>query len=313
MNERIASSPVGTRSIASGAETSSPYGRLRWSLLLTLAISACSSPTTTPPRAGDPEIIATDTLRPDWGRFFAAEGAIGTFVLYDPATGRTQRHNPERAATRFTPASTSKIFNALVFLDRGVVSDPDSMHAWDGVERWARPWNQDHSIRTGIEVSAVWLFQRLALEVGQEGYEEVFARVPYGNSFMGDTLHMAWLNGSLQISADEQIAFIDALRRGELAFSDEDQATVRDLMPVLAEGEDWSLEGKTGWGLRAEDPDIGWIVGWMKHADGDLVYAMNAEEAPGQEFDVMRGRLRIVRAVLGSEGWIPPPDTGASR
>ncbi|GAB5536576.1 MAG: oxacillin-hydrolyzing class D beta-lactamase OXA-50 [Rubricoccaceae bacterium] len=273
-----------------------------------LAISACATPDASPARAGDSGEIgaATDTLRPDWASVFEAEGAVGTFVLYDPATGHTQRHNPERAATRFTPASTSKIFNALVFLDQGVVSDPDSMHAWDGVERWADSWNQNHSLRTGVEVSAVWLFQRLALEVGQGGYDEVFARQPYGNSTMGDTLQMAWLNGSLQISADEQIAFIDALRSGELAFSTQDQATVRDLMPLLAEGAGWSLEGKTGWGLRGDDPDIGWIVGWVTRPEGDWVYAMNAEEAPGQEFDIMRGRLRIVRAVLESEGILAP-------
>ncbi|MEO0558970.1 MAG: penicillin-binding transpeptidase domain-containing protein [Bacteroidota bacterium] len=297
---------------------SSPH--LCWLCLfgaIAVALPGCDTPARTEGQrqltgVSAPGTAATDTLRPDWSTSFEAEGAIGTFVLFDPATGHTQRFNPERAATRFTPASTSKLFNALVFLDQGVVSDPDSMHAWDGVERWASVWNQDHSLRTGVEVSAVWLFQRLALEVGKAGYDDVFARQPYGNAFMGDTLHMAWLNGSLQISADEQIAFLDGLRRGELAFSAEDQATVRDVMPVLADGDGWSLEGKTGWGVCCERPDIGWIVGWLKRPDGDLLYAMNAEEAPGQTFDVMRGRLRIVRAVLEAEGLIPPAEAGAS-
>ena len=275
-------------------------------VILGLAMSACGLDDA-PARGADSAspVVATDTLRPDWAGAFEAEGAVGTFVLYDPATGLTQRYNPERAATRFTPASTSKIFNALVFLDQDVVSDPDSMHVWDGVERWADVWNQDHSLRTGVQFSAVWLFQRLALEVGHDGYADVFARQPYGNSFMGDTLEMAWLNGSLQISADEQIAFLNGLWRGELAFSAEDQATVRDLMPVLAEGDDWSLEGKTGWGVCCGRPDIGWIVGWVKCPEGDLLYAMNAEEASEGSFDVMRGRYPIVRGILEMEGILP--------
>ena len=284
-------------------------------LVVTLAglvVAGCASPEAASPEAPAPSSRDADRGAPaadaevDWSEAFDAEGAVGTFVLYDPATGRTQRHNPERAATRSTPASTSKVFNALVFLDRGVVHDVDSLLAWDGVERWAAPWNRDHSLRTATEVSAVWLFQRLALEVGPDGYDAVFARQPYGNAFMGDTLEMAWLNGSLQISADEQVAFLDGLRRGELAFSAEDQATVRDLLPVLAEGDGWTLKGKTGWALRSGQPDLGWIVGWVERPSGDLVYAMNAEEAPGASFDVMRGRLRIVRAALALAGALPP-------
>ena len=243
--------------------------------------------------------------RPDWASAFEAEGAVGTFVLYDPATGRTERLDAERAATRFTPASTSKVFNALVFLDRGAVRDPDSVSAWDGVERSVGAWNRDHSLRSGTEVSAAWLFQRLAREVGRDGYEEVFARQSYGNSTMGEPLEMSWLDGTWRVSADEQVAFVDALRRGALAFDAADQATVRDLLPVLDEGLGWRLKGKTGWGQCCDRPDIGWIVGYLERPQGDLVFAMNAEAAQSQTFEVGPGRLRIVRAVLGGEGLLP--------
>ena len=283
-------------------------------LALTISVAGCNNGIPSDGAGaypGERAVAAPDSLA-DWSAAFEAEGATGTFVLYNVRTGQTVRHNPERAATRFTPASTSKVFNALVFLDQGVVTDPDSMFAWDGVERWADVWNQDHSLRSGVRYSAVWLFQRLAQEVGPDGYDEVFARQSYGNSFMGDTLHMAWLNGSLRISADEQIVFLNDLRHGRLAFSAEDQATVRDLMPVLAEGDGWTLEGKTGWGLRSNAPDIGWIVGWVTRPEGDFIYAMNAEEAPGQSFDLMRGRLRIVRPILEAEGIIPPEDDETS-
>ncbi len=143
--------------------------------------------------------------------------------------------------------------------------------------------------------------------MGAAGYDDVFARQPYDNSIMGGTLEMAWLYGSLQISANEQVVFIDALRRGKLAFSAEDQTTVRDQMPVLAEGDGWALKGKTGWGVCCDRPDIGWIVGWVTRPDGDVVYTMNAGEAPRQTFDMIRGRLRIERAVLEADGILTPP------
>ncbi len=280
--------------------------------VLMVLVAGCTPPASVDasadsvPRATE----AGGTERPDWARAFEAEGAVGTFVLFNPETGRTERYNESRAETRFTPASTSKVFNALVFLDQGVVSDPDSVFAWDGVERNIPAWNQDHSLRSGIEVSAVWLFQRLALQVGRDGYDASFARQPYGNSAMSDRLEMSWLDDTWQVSADEQVVFVDGLRRGTLAFSAEDQATVRDILPVLAEAGGRRLKAKTGWGgydhADGRRVSIGWIVGWVEGPDGDRVLAMNAEAAPGGTFDIGPGRLRIVRAILRSEGLLAP-------
>ena len=280
----------------------------RLSPLLALLFAAGCATDPSAPLATSTASAPADSVA-DWSAAFEAEGAVGTMVLYDAASGRTTRHDPARAATRFSPASTSKIWNALVFLDRGVISDVDSVFAWDGVERWADVWNQDHTLRSGIEVSAVWLFQRAATMVGRDGYDVVFAREPYGNSTMGEPLDMAWLDGSLRISADEQVAFLDRLRRGDLTFSAEDQATVRGILPVLAEAEGAVMKGKTGWFVHEGEPELGWLVGWVERPAGDVVFAMNAEAAPGAEFDVMGGRLRIVRAVLAETG-VWPPESG---
>ncbi|WP_412062767.1 penicillin-binding transpeptidase domain-containing protein [Rubrivirga sp. IMCC45206] len=278
--------------------------------LLALAAAACGGPSGPSPSPAAPAPARADSVA-DWSQSFADEGAVGTFVLLDPATGQTIRHDPARAATRFSPASTSKIWNALVFLDRGVVVDVDAVHAWDGVERRVRSWNHDHSLRTGVEASALWLFQRLAGRVGRTGYESVLAREPYGNATMGDPLEHAWLDGSLRVSADEQVAFFDRLRRGDLAFSAEHQATVRELLPTLAESGGAQLRGKTGWGLPPDEPAIGWLVGWVERPEGEVVYAMNAHAAPGETFDIGPGRLRIVRAVLADADAWPVGTNGA--
>ncbi len=277
--------------------------------LLVLAVAACGgSPESVAPAAENRAPAPADSVA-DWSEVFAAEGAVGTAVLLDAATGRTIRHAPDRAARRFTPASTSKIWNALVFLDRGVVADVDSMHAWDGVERQVSSWNRDHSLRSGVEFSALWLFQRLAGVVGQDGYAAVLAREPYGNATMSDSLEMSWLDGSLRVSADEQVVFFDRLRRGDLAFAAGHQAPVRDLLPTLAEADGARLRGKTGWGLPPGEPEIGWLVGWVERPTGDVVFAMNAEAAPGATFDVGPGRLRIVKSVLEEAGvWPAEPE-----
>ena len=120
--------------------------RLVFALLL---LSGCAAPRL----AAD----AAPTIVPDWAQAFAAEGGRGVFVLYEPATGLTRTSDAERAATRFLPASTFKLYNALVAAETGVVGDVDSVFAWDGVERSIPEWNRDHTLRSGMQHSVVWL------------------------------------------------------------------------------------------------------------------------------------------------------------
>ena len=271
-------------------------------VVLAVALAGCvASPPT--PAASAP---AADVERPDWARFFRAEGVAGTFVLYDPAAGVAQRYDPARAARRFLPASTFKVYNALVALETGVVADPDSAFAWDGVQREVPAWNRDHTLRTGLESSVVWLYQRVARRVGRDRYLATFARQPVGNGQIGPDVGLFWLDNSLQVSADEQVAFVDGLRRGALAFRPDVQATVRGMLPVLADTAGARVVGKTGLGRQPDGALLGWLVGWVERDGRAAVFAMNAEPDPGaaREIDVAGSRLRVVHAVLASEGWL---------
>ena len=245
--------------------------------------------------------------RPDWREAFDAEGGVGTFVLYDVASGVTQRYDAARAAQRYLPASTFKVYNALVALETGVVTDPDSVFAWDGVEREVAVWNQDHTLRTGMEVSTVWLYQRVARRVGRGRYRAALDRQPYGNGVVGPDVGLFWLDNSLQVTADEQVRFVDGLRRGALAFRPEVQATVRDMLPVLVEEDGARVVGKTGlgrFGTSDAETQLGWIVGLAERGGRTAVFAMNVQPDPGaaREIDMVASRLHIVQAVLTSEG-----------
>ena len=268
---------------------------------------------TAPPRSAD---APRDAERPEWAQAFTAVDGQGTFVLFYPATGRTERHDPARAARRYLPASTFKLYNALVALDAGVVTDVDSLWVWDGVERSIPAWNRDHSLRTGMAASTVWLYQRLAGRVGRERYAAAFAREPYGNAVMGDTLARFWLDSSLRISADEQVRFVDCLRTGRTGFSDAAEAAVRGIVPVLADRSGARLLGKTGvgesGGVTGVPAQLGWLVGWVERpaaAGGDVVFALNVESLPGPagaDFEVVPARLAIATAILEREGVLPP-------
>ena len=279
--------------------------------LVAALVAACATPPTPETahegRGGAEPAGAADTVRADWGRAFERRGLDGTFVLYDPEAGRTSRYDPERAAERFVPASTFKLYNALVALETGVVGDPDSAFAWDGVERGVPTWDRDQSLREGLANSTVWLYQRVARRAGAGRYADVFARQPYGNGLVGDSVATFWLLGPLAVSADEQVRFVDGLRRGALAFSTGAQAAVRDMTPVLVDTAGVRLLAKTGLASRAGRPDLGWLVGWVERPGGDVVFALNAEAAGDTAVDLIPARLAVAREILQGEGLLPRP------
>ena len=261
-------------------------------------------PSPSPSDAAETAMAAMDTVRTDWGRFFEEQQAQGTIVVYTPATGQTQRYNPDRADERFSPASSFKVYNSLVALETGVVPNVDTMYTWDGVERGGA-WDQDHSLRMGMRNSTVWLYQELAREIGRDQYDATFAREPYGNNALGEAVDAFWLGEPLAISANEQVAYLDRLRQGTLAFRPEVQADVREIMTLEAT-DAYTLYGKTGWTWTRDDrsDEIGWLVGWIERDGAAHVYALNV--APnGEAFDMRRARLGILHAVLDDLGLRP--------
>ena len=90
-----------------------------------------------------------------------------------------------------------------------------------------------------------------------------------------------WLSSSLEISAQEQIRFMDALDREALPATGENQAVVKQMMlqnrhlPDDFQGE---LYGKTG-SCVSENSEHGWFTGFM-HRDGKAwVFAVNVTGA----------------------------------
>ncbi|QTP60366.1 class D beta-lactamase [Billgrantia antri] len=239
--------------------------------------------------------------RADWGEIFRANEASGTLLVVDKRDGTTATlvHDGERARQRFVPASTFKIPHTLFALDAGVVKNEFQVFAWDGVEREFPPWNGDQDLRSGMRNSVVWLYQHFARELGEERERDYLERLDYGNADIGDRLEHFWLEEDLlEISAEEQIAFLERLYRNELPFDEADQRLVKDLM-IVGAGNDWILRGKTGW-----TGQLGWWVGWVERPTGPVFFALNME-TPNRMADLPK-RQGIVGEALRTIEALPP-------
>ncbi|MGV2827111.1 class D beta-lactamase [Myxosarcina sp. GI1(2024)] len=242
------------------------------------------------------------TERLEWGKYFSDRNAVGTIYIVDErAEGAKFIYNGDRAARRFTPASTFKIAHALFALDAGIIEDEFQVFPWDGIkrsvglERYDAVWNSSQTLSSSMRYSVVWLYQQFARELGSEKEIDYMSRVDYGNASVGEDITQFWLDGSLEISALEQIAFLQKLYRNQLPFAVEHQRLVKDIM-ITEAGSDYKIRSKTGWGPPENKEGVGWYVGWVERDDGAIFFALNID-MPNDPEDLSK-RTSIAREIL---------------
>ncbi|WP_009634339.1 class D beta-lactamase [Synechocystis sp. PCC 7509] len=234
--------------------------------------------------------------RPDFGKYFQQAGVKGTFLLYDLKKNQYLVYNAKRANTRYVPASTFKIFNSLVALDTGVVKDENEIIKWDGVKRVIPQWNQNHTMKTAIKVSAVWFYQELARRIGEKRMQKYINLTNYGNRDIGGGIDKFWLQGDLGITPKEQIDFLVKLHNNNLPFSPRAIAIVKNII-IAEKTEDYVLRGKTG--LQSQ---VGWYVGYIERDGNTYFFATQLDVIKEQD---IKARLEITRSILKNMGLLP--------
>ncbi len=252
----------------------------------------------------------TETMaeRSDLAALFENAGLRGTFALHEPRSGKLTVVDAARAARRFVPASTFKIPNSLIALETGAVRSLDEVLPYGGKPQEFKQWEKDMNLRDAIRVSNVPVYQEVARRIGLASMKDALVRLDYGNRSIGSVVDRFWLDGPLEISAIEQARFLSRLALGQLPFSARNQASVREITRLETLPDGSSLHGKTGWLFHAK-PQIGWWVGWVQRAPGDVAsFALN--------IDVLRGdadlsqRLPVGRAMLQALGALPAAARG---
>ncbi|MEH2078720.1 MAG: class D beta-lactamase [Nostoc sp.] len=233
---------------------------------------------------------------PNFGRHFQEFGREGSILIYDSKNNRIYEHNPQRNATAIAPASTFKIFNALVALEIGVVPDDVAVFTWDGIHREIDAWNHDTNLRQAFKDSTVWFYQVLARRAGYERMRQFINKVGYGNRQIGTVadIDRFWLQQPLQITPKEQIKFLQRLYQGDLPFSQRTINLVKDIM-VREQTPDYTLRGKTGW-LTSTKPNVGWFVGYLEQNKNVYFFAttldmQKSEDAPAR-IEITRRSLK---------------------
>ena len=234
-------------------------------------------------------------------KYFDENKVEGCFTMLNNADGRVTVYNMEYDTMRFSPASTFKIFNSLVGLQTGIITDEKMVIKWDGTKRGNAEWNKDMDMTEAFKVSSVPFYQEVARRIGKDTMQQWIDSVGYGNKNISGPIDSFWLNNTLKISPDEQLGLVKKLYFDQLPFRKSVQQMVRDVM-IQENNTAYQLSYKTGWGFAEDGKAIGWVVGWIEE-NKHVYFFVTFVKAPAADTDLSTIRLNITKAILKQYGF----------
>ncbi|PLW98727.1 MAG: class D beta-lactamase [Marinilabiliales bacterium] len=252
-------------------------------IIISLLVSSCSE---------KPVVV-----RDDFKEIFTDNGFNGAFVLYNHNKNQWVYYNSGQCKLRFPPASTFKILSALILLEENVVDGPDYEIKWDSTKYEIDEWNKNHTLKSAIENSVVWYFDKALKNVDSLTIANYLDSIDYGNHLIGKLNKPFWLYGDLKISPEEQIEFLRKFYNENLPFSAQNIKTVKNL--ILSEKtNEYSIYTKTG---TCPKYKLGWYIGFIEKNNNVYYFATTINgKTSHKRFNF--ARLNITRRILSILG-----------
>jgi beta-lactamase class D len=224
---------------------------------------------------------------------------------------------------RVAPQSSFKLPLALMGYDSGILVD-ERTPRWDYKSAFGGFRDEEkttHDPTSWEKISVVWFSQELTRKLGEKRFAKYVADFGYGNQDVaGDPgrnngLTHAWLMSSLQISPDEQVAFVVKMLNRTLPVSAHAYDMTARIMPEFEAG-GWKVRGKTGSGFMRDkngkidrSRPLGWFVGWAEKDGRTLAFArLFLGDRPSKQYGGMIARdafLTGLPALAGSTSQKP--------
>src|SRR3989442_826886 len=136
-------------------------------------------------------------------------------------TSATTRRAPTSASR---PCSTFKIPHTAILLESGVAPDADYTLKYDPAYQQPSQWAKDFTLSGAFKASALWYYQVLARRAGMPVEQRFVRQFKYGNEDtrggLSEMGRLFWVDGTLRISANEQVAFLRRFYEGRVGLSE---------------------------------------------------------------------------------------------
>jgi beta-lactamase class D len=235
------------------------------------------------------------SYRNDLKSVIDSTGYDGCFVMLDIKSGKKTYVNQPRCMMQYSPASTFKIPNSLIALQCRAVSSVHDTIKYNGIPKSIDAWNQDHDLISAFKYSVVWYYQDIANRIGQKNMKFWLDTLKdYGTMFRAGEIDKFWLDGSLVISADQQVNFLEKLYKSKLPFYKENMDTVKQMM-LYETNPKYKIFAKTG---TSDVGNIGWLVGWVEKSDNSFIFATNISTKDTLDNNFLSTRVLLTKKLL---------------
>ncbi len=208
-----------------------------------------------------------------------------SIVVFDTNSKKYLYFNDSICHQKYSPMSTFKIVSSLFALESGVAKDINFTIPWDSLKYPGEPWMykskpqkfwfRDQNLQTALKYSVNWFYSELHQLLGKEKIQDFLSQCEYGNNHKLNRFGGFWFNGSLKISAVEQVEFLKALNSKSVnGFSDKSQEETKRIM-LNHSSTNYKIYGKTGTGEIKNDNLICWYVGFVETQANTYVFAFN--------------------------------------
>jgi beta-lactamase class D len=241
--------------------------------------------------------------------------ADAAFALQDLQSDGFFRYNETRCQQAFNPFATFHLPLALIALESGVAKDAQALIPWnrlkyplqaDTLSELPPHWAEDQTLRAAFERAVPWYFKELAERLGPQRLQRYLDKLRYGDQALSANaageLEQFWVEGSLHITLNEQLALLRALYEQRLPVSKRAQKLTSELL-IKEQTEFYTLRGITGSGMLPSGKYLGWFVGWLETRNGVCVFALNLLGADDEA--VNEPAVKLVKTALGLLGYLP--------
>ncbi len=241
---------------------------------------------------------------------FRFAGYTGSFAT---KTGQqlTIGHGAQDAQLASSPASTFKVFLALVALQTGELKSADEIVPWNRKPYPNRPeWQNDMALRDAMQTSSESYFQVLAERIGRARIAAWVRQLGYGNLQLGVDPKLAWHDGVFLINTAQQVDWMHRLQMNQLPIKPAHlKAVKKALLEPSQTNAQFEIYSKTGTSLPSQGAGLGWWIGFVENLQNPQLSCSFALKVNLSKIDDRQQRIAFGKKLLRQMGCLPIEST----
>jgi beta-lactamase class D len=203
----------------------------------------------------------------------------GTFALMENGSGQfTITNLTLYKDTSFAPLNTFFAIPTLIALDKGYIK---------------------HDTNSWVSLDSVNYYNAMIEKIGRPAILKTIDSLHYGKGIVSNDLNSFWKNGSLRITADEQLGFIKRLYFGQLSFQKRSQDIFKKMI-LKEDNASYQLSYILG-SDKTTEPSF-WMVGYVEENKHPYFFVMHLE-TKNTQFDNTSVVL-LLKSILLQQGFL---------